>query len=245
MANEVAIPLLPCRDIDEIVEFYTMLGFTRTYRQVRPNPYVSLEREDLRLDFFGMPGEFDPENSYGTCAILVPDTAELFEAFAAGMRRVHGRLLVSGIPRMTRPRKRRNAENRSGFTVVDPGGNWIRIMAAKPGPEQGQTTRRKLTTALNRAVVIGDSHGKPGWAAEILDTALEHDGDTATTAEVLRALAYRAELALRAQDRDGAVDTLARARAVPLTDAERDTLAETLAALDDVEAVLAQPAPQP
>ncbi|MCP2287552.1 hypothetical protein [Nocardia amikacinitolerans] len=97
MANEITVPLLPCRSIDEIVDFYTMLGFTRTYYQVRPNPYVSLKREDLQLDFFGMP-DFEPEDSYGTCVVLVPDTGELFDAFAAGMRKTHGKLLISGIP---------------------------------------------------------------------------------------------------------------------------------------------------
>ncbi|WP_327588473.1 VOC family protein [Nonomuraea sp. NBC_00507] len=243
MAHEIAIPLLPCRDIDEIVEFYTMLGFTRTYYQVRPNPYVSLKREDLQLGFFGMPEGFKPEDSYGTCVVIVPDTAELFEAFAAGMRQAHGKLLVSGIPRMTRPRKRKNAENHSGFAVIDPGGNWIRITAAKPVPEEKEAVSGKLTTTLHRAVVMGDSHGKHVRAAQILDTALERDKDTATAAELLEALAYRAELALRAEDPVAAGDALARARALTLSEAERDKLAETLAALDDMEAVL-RPAQQ-
>ena len=54
--------------------------------------------------------------------VNVPDTAALYRSFAAGMRAEYGKLLVSGIPRVTRPpRKRKNAG------VVDPGGNWIRI----------------------------------------------------------------------------------------------------------------------
>jgi hypothetical protein len=44
------------------------------------------------------------------------------------MRAVHGKLLISGIPRMTRPRLRN--DRFTGFTVVDPGGNWIRINKA-------------------------------------------------------------------------------------------------------------------
>ena len=55
MANEITVPLLPCRSIDEIVEFYGMLGFSQTYYQVLPNPYVALKREDIQLHFFGMP----------------------------------------------------------------------------------------------------------------------------------------------------------------------------------------------
>jgi hypothetical protein len=247
MADEITVPLLPCRSIDDIVEFYTMLGFTRTYYQVRPNPYVSLEREDLRLGFFGMPAEFKPEDSYGTCVVLVPDTGALFEAFAAGMRAAHGRLLVSGIPRMTRPRRRVNSENRSGFTVIDPGGNWIRIMAATAPPEEPEekdAAAGRLTTTLHRAVVMGDSHGKHVRAAQILDAALERDEDTATAAELVQALAYRAELALRAEDPAAAGDALTRARALTLSPAERGRLAETLASLEDLQAVL-RPAPRP
>ncbi|WP_117210132.1 VOC family protein [Allorhizocola rhizosphaerae] len=243
MANEITVPLLPCRSIDEIAEFYTMLGFTRTYYQVRPNPYVSLKREDLQLDFFGMPEDFDPANSYGTCLVIVPDTGELFEAFAAGMREAHGKILVSGIPRMTRPRKRKNADDHSGFTIIDPGGNSIRIVAAKPGPEGGDAVSGKLTTTLQKAVVMGDSHGEHLRAAQILDAALERDRDTATVAELLQALAYRAELALRAEDTGAARDALARARALTLSQAERAELSETLAAVEAVEASL-RPTPR-
>lgn len=71
MANELTIPALPCRSIDDVEAFYTALGFTRTYRQVRPNPYLAVRWEDIELHFFGMP-EFDPEDSYGTCLSLSP-----------------------------------------------------------------------------------------------------------------------------------------------------------------------------
>ena len=95
MANEITVPALPCRSIDEIVDFYGMLGFEKTYYQQLPNPYIALKREDINLHFFGMP-EFKPEDSYGTCIVIVPDIRDLYEAFAAGMRRTHGKLLVSG-----------------------------------------------------------------------------------------------------------------------------------------------------
>lgn len=262
MAGEITMPLLPCRSIDEIAEFYTMLGFTLDYRQERPNPFVTLRLEDIRLGFFGMPG-FRPEDSYGSCAISVPDTGALFEAFAAGMRAVHGKLLVSGIPRMTRPRRRGNDGGRAGFAVIDPGGNWIRFSAAAPASAEPAGSR--LAVSLERAVVMGDSRGSHVRAAQILDAALERYGDTATAAELLEALAYRAELALRAGDRAAARDAIARARALapdlglgesgqagqapnpgrgePAPDPSpgepgRAGLAATLAALDDMESAL-------
>ncbi|MCE7010922.1 hypothetical protein LWC34_50185 [Kibdelosporangium philippinense] len=231
MANEMTVPLLPCRSIDEIGAFYEMLGFTRIYYQIRPNPYISVKREDFQLGFFGMP-DFKPEDSYGTCLVIVPDTGSLFEAFAEGMRARHGKLLVSGIPRMTRPRKRKNADNHSGFTVIDPGGNWIRIMASKASAEQPELT--KLAKSLRSAVVMGDSHGNDSQAVRILDAALRRDEEAASPVDLVEALAYRAELAARLDDSAGVREFVAQALEVPLTDAERATLATTLAGLQDL-----------
>ncbi|WP_260191326.1 hypothetical protein [Actinophytocola gossypii] len=243
MANETTIPLLPCRSIDDMAEFYEMLGFTQTYRQIRPNPYVCVRREDVNLHFFGMP-EFVPADSYGTCVVLVPDTGALFRAFADGMRAAHGKLLVSGIPRMTRPRKRKNADDLSGFTVIDPGGNWIRFMADKAEPSAEEPAEEpaggKLTSSLRNAVVMGDSRGDDGQAVRILDTALRRDRHTAAPGELLEALAYRAELAARTDDQAGVRAFLAQAGEVPLTDAERAAYAETLTSLDDLAATLAE-----
>ncbi|MEU7791013.1 hypothetical protein [Amycolatopsis sp. NPDC049159] len=189
MAGEVTTPLLPCGDVDEIAEFYAMLGFERTYRQLRPNPYVALRREDLHLHFFGMPG-FDPEQSYGTCLVQVPDLGALFDAFAAGMRAMHGKLLVKGIPRMTRPRVRKNMGGLTGFSVVDPGGNWIRIVSR----EQASLATTKLGRALENAVVQGDSRGDVAQAVKILSAALERERARASAADVAAAEAYLAEL---------------------------------------------------
>ena len=230
------VPLLPCRDIDEILEFYTTLGFTKTYYQLLPNPMVALKREDINIQFFGMPEEFKPEDSYGSCLVIVRDTWELYRAFAEGMRAAHGKLLVSGIPRMTKPRKRKNADNHSGFSVIDPGGNWIRIMAAKPDPDATEAVPSKLAKSLASAVVMGDSHGFDARAAQILDGALERSGDMASATDTLEALAYRAELAVRLDDAAGATAALTRARSITLSEADRDKVAETLAGLDDLEA---------
>jgi hypothetical protein len=237
MANEVTVPLLPCRSIDEIVAFYGVLGFSRTYYQLQPNPYVALQREDINLHFFGIP-DFNPEDSYGSCLVIVPDTAALYRSFAAGMREVYGKLLVSGIPRMTRPRKRKNADNLTGFAVIDPGGNWIRVTAAKPVLTEPHSTSSKLASILQNAVVMGDSRGYDERAAEILDDALARHADTASAIELVEALAYRAELATRADDPATATDAIRRARRIRLTDAERAEIGETLASLIDLETVI-------
>ena len=237
MANEITVPLLPCRDIDEIVEFYGILGFTQTYYQTLPNPCVGLKREDINLQFFGMP-EFKPEDSYGSCLVIVRDTWELYRAFGEGMRAAHGKLLVSGIPRMTRPRKRKNADNHSGFSVIDPGGNWIRIMAAKAEPDATEAPPSRLAKSLQSAVVMGDSHGFDARAAQILDAALEREGHTASATDLLEVLAYRAEVAIRIDDAAAAGDALTRARSIALSEADRGKHVETLASIEDLEAIL-------
>ena len=230
------VPLLPCRSIDEIAEFYGMLGFTQTYYQARPYPCVGLKRDDIQMQFFGMP-DFRAEDSYGSCLVIVPDTAELYRSFAAAMRSVHGKVLVSGIPRMTRPRKRKNADGRSGFSVIDPGGNWIRIFAATAGRDEQEPAPGKLGALLQNAVVMGDSKGDHIRAAEILDGALARNGATASATDLVEALAYRAELALRADDTVAAATAIARAREITLSDVERATVVETLAGLDDLAAI--------
>ena len=97
MTGERTVPLLPCASIDEVEDFYTALGFERTYRQLRPNPHVVLELDDIGLHFFGMP-DFVAANSYGSCIVVVPDIGALYSAFAAGLRERYGKLPVAGIP---------------------------------------------------------------------------------------------------------------------------------------------------
>lgn len=68
----MTIPILPCADLDESISFYEALGFERTYRQRRPNPYAVLELGDIRLHLFGLE-DFDPETSYASAIIAVTD----------------------------------------------------------------------------------------------------------------------------------------------------------------------------
>lgn len=183
MANEVTIPLLPCASIDEVAEFYVMLGFTVTYRQHRPNAYLSVRREEINLHFFGIPG-YDPSASYSSCLVQVDDLRELYDAFAYGMRAVYGQVLVTGIPRMTRPR-------RDGFLMVDPGGNWIRVVPAVR--EQETASTNGLTRALHNAVTLAESHAAERQALKILEGALAREVH-ASEEERESALEFRDEL---------------------------------------------------
>jgi hypothetical protein len=230
MANEVTVPLLPCRSIDDIARFYQALGFEVTYRQQRPNPYVGLRREDLNLHFFGLP-DFKAEDSYGSCLVYVPDVGELYRSFARGMRAAHGKLLFAGIPRMTRPRKRKNTGDLSGFSVIDPGGNWIRIFQApgqRDAAEPADDPTSRLARALQNAVVLGEAKGDHRQAARILDTALARPTDPDEVVDRVEAMVYRAELALVLRDAEQADALLAQVRGLGLTEGDRDRLADAL-----------------
>jgi hypothetical protein len=182
VANEVTIPLLPCASIDEVAEFYVMLGFTVTFRQYRPHAYLSVRREEINLHFFGIPG-YVAEQSYSSCLIQVEDPRSLYEVFAAGMRAVYGQVLLTGIPRMTRPR-------RDGFLFVDPGGNWIRVV---PALREQEPSRNGLSRALRNAVTLAGSHGAERQALKILEGALVRETH-ASEEEREEALEFRDEL---------------------------------------------------
>ena len=238
MANEVTVPLLPCASIDDIEAFYGVLGFGTTYRQRKPYPCVGLQREDLHLQFFEIAG-FDPAQSYGSCVVLTSDIAEMHRAFTAGMRAAYGKILVSGIPRMTRPRARKNADGLGGFSVIDPGGNWIRVFQ-KPStmPTPVFAPAGRLAKALASAVVLADSKGDVGQAVRILDSALARpraDDDPVAHVEVL---VYRAELAMTLDDRETATEMLARVERVALNAEETGRAAPSFEIAADLAATL-------
>lgn len=236
MANERTYPCLPCRDVDESVAFYATLGFTATYRQVRPNPYAVVAREDIHIHLFGIDG-FDPAQSYGTVIITVPDPDSLYRDFAAGLRSAHGKVLVAGIPRITRPRKKYGTVR--GFSVVDPGGNWLRISRSGDTEEDDSAEPAEgLTQILNVATRLGDARGDDAQALKTLESALRRFGADASATEVARAQLYRAELAIRTGDPALARAALTAAQALPLTDDERADLADDFAhAIELVEDV--------
>ncbi len=227
MANERTYPCLPCGDLDVSIAFYESLGFKRTYRQVRPNPYAVVALEDIHIHLFGMDG-FNPADSYGTAIVVVPDPDSLYRDFAAALRVTHGKLPVAGIPRITRPRKKYGTVR--GFSVVDPGGNWLRI--SKLGETEQEDSAEKaegLAQIIYVAARLGDAHGDEVLALKTLESGLTRFGEAATTDELARAYLYRAELAVRTKDPELARSSLAAAESLELTDEERAALADEFA----------------
>ncbi|MFC0627550.1 bleomycin resistance protein [Kribbella deserti] len=228
--SERTIPILPCRDLDDVVPFYTALGFTVTYRQARPNPYLCLRRGGIDLHFAGI-AEFDPESSLGNVLVVVPDIGALYDEFAAGLRAAYGKLPMSGLPRITRPRRKQGTTG--GFSVVDPGGNWLRVTSAGE-TEENEAPAGRLDRVLLNAARQGDARGNVPAAITVLEAGLTRHLD-ASAAERLPVLVYLAELHHRAGDSVRALETLAAIDALDLTGADAD-----LAAVDELRAQLAR-----
>ena len=178
MANERTYPCLPCADVVESIAFYLALGFTTTYRQLRPYPYAVVAREDIHIHLFGIDG-FNPANSYATVIVVVPDPDSLYRDFAAGLRASHGKLPVAGIPRILRPRKKYGTVR--GFSVVDPGGNWLRISRLGETEEEDSAERAEgLAQIIYVAARLGDSRGDEALALRTLESGLARFGEAAT-----------------------------------------------------------------
>lgn len=164
------IPLLPCADIGEIEDFFAVLGFRTTYRQDRPYACLGVQGHGFDLQYYGLDGHL-PEASHSSCLVIVEDTGPIWEEFAANLRAAHGRLPVKGFPRITRPRPRRNAGGLSGFSLVDPAGNWIRFFRDGNSEAPLESVSRLGETVRN-AVVLADSKGDAAQAVKILRGAI-------------------------------------------------------------------------
>ncbi len=229
---EKTIPLLPCRTIQPVVDFYTALGFEVTFLQKSPNPFAAVERGDIKLQFFGM-RKYEPSESYSTCYVLTEDVAGLYEAFRAGLRAAYGKIPNRGIPRIG-PLKDMSYGVRQ-FLMTDPGGNCIRVgqpisenLHHRPAPEE------TFARALHNATLFADSKEDPAGAAKIIDRVLELEGERPTPAQLVRLLVLRGDVARRLGDETTAVSALREAAAVQLTDEERQSLSGDLERLEDL-----------
>ena len=225
MADERTHPCLPCADLDAAIAFYLALGFERSYRQLKPNPYAVVKREDFHVHLFGIDG-FDPEQSYGSVIVEVPDADALYQSFAAGLRAAYGKLPVKGIPRITRPRKRFGTVY--GFSVVDVGGNWLRVSSRGADEAEEGKKQEGLAGIVQVAARLGDAHGDHAAALKTLESGLGRFPE-APAVERAQALLYRTELAVRLGDAALARASLAAVRSLALSSEQQAAIAGELA----------------
>ncbi|MGL5816011.1 MAG: hypothetical protein ACRCYR_00500 [Phycicoccus sp.] len=193
MAGERTYAILPCPDLEEALAFYAALGFALTYRQHRPNPYAVVGLEDIVIHLAGIDG-FDPRKSVSSVIVTVPDADALHVAFETGLRTRYGRVPVAGIPRLLRPR--RKAGTATGFSLVDPGGNWVRVYRAGEAEEEPGQRRSGLARTIDVAARQGDARGEDAEALGILDRGLARHADAPSEVRA-EAAAYRDELLAR------------------------------------------------
>ncbi|MFF8617653.1 bleomycin resistance protein [Streptomyces sp. NPDC015350] len=232
--SEKMIPILPCRTLRPVLDFYAALGFETTFQQRSPNPYAVVRRGGIELHFFGMK-QYDPAGSYSTCLVATEDVDGLHEEFRAGLKAAYGRVPVRGLPRIG-PLKDMSYGVRQ-FLMTDPGGNCIRVVRRtsedlhhRPAPA-GTFAR-----ALHHASLLADSKEDLAGAARVIDRALGAEGEEPTRVQLLQLLVLRADVAGRLGDEEAAASALVRASEVRLAAEERDRARDSLARLEELRA---------
>jgi catechol 2,3-dioxygenase-like lactoylglutathione lyase family enzyme len=114
--TDVAIPILPSRNLANTLDFYRRLGFDGFIHS--HGDYAILMRGSLELHFFAQ-ADLVPEKSAACCYLRVAKVDDIYWDFA------RAELPPAGIPRQDA------LENKPWgmreFAVVDPDGNLVRV----------------------------------------------------------------------------------------------------------------------
>lgn len=193
--NETTVPLMPCVSVEETLAFYEALGFQATYKQSKPYVYLALQWSGFQLHFGPAPKGLDPaREESGSCLVMVDAVAPYHAAFVAAMRRVHGKMLSSGLPRITRYRP-----GASRFTLIDPSGNSI-IFIQRNEPAEleygGSKKLMGLAKALDNARILREFKNDDLQAFRALKSAMRRHGADASPAERAIALCHLIDLAM-------------------------------------------------
>ncbi|MFF8816083.1 bleomycin resistance protein [Streptomyces pactum] len=230
--SETTIPILPCRTLDPVLDFYRALGFEVTFRQRSPNPYAAVERGGIQLHFFAMK-RYDPAGSYSTCYVRTDAVDALHRSFRAGLKAAYGRVPLRGLPRIGALTD--TSYGMRQFLLTDPGGNCLRIgQPVGAGHHHRPAPAEPFARALHHAALLADSREDPAGAAKIIDRVLARDGERPASVTLLRLLVLRADVAERLGDPGTAASALARAEALPLTAGEREEVRDALARLAEL-----------
>lgn len=118
--SDIATPNLPSRDFAATSDFYSRLGFAKSWRDAG---WMILRRGTLVLEFFPYP-DLDPAGSSFGCCLRLDDVGGFFEmVLAAGVPE-----RPIGWPRAHRPRR----ESWGGLVgaLIDPDGSLLRLVEA-------------------------------------------------------------------------------------------------------------------
>lgn len=134
---------------------------------------------------------------------------------------------------MLRPRKKYGTVR--GFSIVDPGGNWLRIhnlndTEAGDSPERAEGLAQIILVAAR----LGDAHGNEAAALKTLENGLARYAADASTMDLARGNLYRAELAARLNNLALARSSLDAVKALSLTGDEKAAVSDELAYVEDL-----------
>ncbi len=115
--DDLAIPILPSRELNKTVAFYTQLGFKGGVHAFDPG-YAALSRGAVEVHFFAHHSLVPSESSAG-CYIRVQDVATIYASWSACD------LPSKGIPRMDALEDKPWGHRE--FALIDPDGNLLRI----------------------------------------------------------------------------------------------------------------------
>ena len=233
------IPILPCRSIDDQIDFYEGLGFEVTYRQKAPNVFAAVQRGAIELQFFVLKG-YEPADSYSTCYVMVSNVDELYADFRASLKQALGRIPSRGIPRIGALGDMSYGVRQ--FLLTDPGGNIIRIGQPLEQTDAADTQPLtqplpRLERALEAARLLLYSKVDPETTARVIDDALAATPDAS---DVLRVQAHilRADAAHALGDDALARSLLGDAARINLGDADQARIADDLTRAEELRSSL-------
>ncbi|MET7709921.1 glyoxalase [Micromonospora sp. NPDC005413] len=226
--NETTVPLLPCPAPAETLAFWRALGFEVTYEQHKPYVYLAFAWSGFHLHYGPAPKGLDPaKETSGGCLVMVDAVAPYHAAFTEAMRRTYGKVLVKGLPRMTRYRA-----GASRFSIVDPSGNTI-IFIRRDEPEKleygGSTELQGLARVLDNARILREFKTDDRAAYRALDSGMRRREEDAPVVEQAMALAALIELSVALEKAERVSEWGARLRALTLTEPERKQVEQYVA----------------
>ena len=228
LPNETTVPLLPCVAPEETLAFWRALGFEATYQQTKPYLYLAFRWSGFELHYGRASSGVDPalENT-GGCLVMVDAVAPYHSAITEAMRHQYGKVLVKGLPRITRYRP-----GASRFTIMDPSGNSI-IFIQRDEPTEleygGAKQLQGLARVLDNARILREFKHDDQAAFRALNSGLRRHGDNASAVEQAVALAVLIELSTELEEPQRVPEWGARLRQLILTVEERRQVTSAVA----------------
>ncbi len=233
MSGEKVVPIFPCRDLKETLQFYTALGFVTTYEQHAPYVYGAVQYEDIHLHFNGSKNLKPNTESSHIALVTVSNIVSLHKAFSSGIKTAFGKQLRRGIPRLGTVN---TLSKDSRFNMLDPSGNRLIVVQVrdKSKPKQKPKHTTPLTRAIQGARLDAYSREEPAIAASYLDEALTNiEGEP--TSVCFRAFVLRADVAAMLDDAQTLNRYVLMAKTIDMTDEEKLELTEEIERFSELE----------